>query len=55
MRAGSSKIKENQPASADQEATVFYRPERVAQILRVSRSKIPGHYLTLMLRRCFEK
>ena len=36
------KIKENQPASADQEATVFYRPERVAQILRRLTEQNPG-------------
>ena len=35
------KIKEQQPA-ADQEATVFYRPERVAQILRRLTEQNPG-------------
>jgi chorismate mutase/prephenate dehydratase len=36
------KIKEQQPAAADQEATVFYRPERVAQILRRLTEQNPG-------------
>ena len=36
------KVKERQGVDADQETTVFYRPERVAQILRRLTEQNPG-------------
>ena len=48
------KIKENQPPRQIK-LPAFYRPERVAQILRRLTEKIPGRCLTPMLRRCFER